>query len=193
MGITAVDVAEIRKLNSIYKPSSILELGSQYLYDSEHNCSAAVNGNPVYGKSLFASLGIQHVSVDLNGQADLNFDITNNQHTSVYDWVTDFGTTEHTNDLYASFKNIHNWTKVNGLMIHENPETNSWPLHGNYFFSYDFYNNLSNILCYDIISLTRIPAMGNTKDGWNVYCVLKKSDKEFNISQESFYTGIYGK
>ncbi len=193
MGITAVDIIDLNKIVSKHKPKSVLELGSQYLYDTAEHCNSAVAGTPVYGKAWFVNAGIEHVSVDLNGQADFNFDITDNDHDKTYDLVTDYGTIEHTGSAYLSFKNCHNWTNTDGLMIHENPKTGNWPLHGNWFFTKKFYEELAKACKYEIISLTEVAAMGNTVDGWNVYCVLKKtSNSLFNISEKDFYNGIYG-
>lgn len=192
MGITSIDVGNLKVLVEKYKPKSVLELGSQYLYDSAKHCQAAVEGKPVYGKSWFESHGIKHTSVDINDEADINLDITDNDHNDVYDWVTDYGTIEHTNSAFDSFRNCHNWVKIGGLMIHENPKAGNWPDHGNWFFTQEFYRNLAAKCKYEIIDLKEIAAMGNTKSGWNVYCVLGRTAKSvFDIEEDDFYKGIY--
>jgi hypothetical protein len=177
-----------------YRPKSVFELGSQYLYDTGENCSAAVSGTPVYGKSWFESKGIKHTSIDLNDEADIKADIINNTLTQKYDWVTDFGTTEHTKDAFTAFKNIHDWTEVGGLMIHVNPEVGSWPNHGEWWFTEDLYPALAEACGYKLLHVERAAAMGNIQDGWDVYSVLEKIDgSTFSISKKDFYKHIKGR
>jgi hypothetical protein len=44
---------------------------------------------------------------------------------------------------------------------------------------------LAAICEYSLIDLGEHPAVGNTTDGWNVYCVLQKTKEEF-ITFEQF-------
>ena len=191
MGITAHSTAIMNSLLKTHKPQNVFELGAQYLYDTSQNCMAAVSGNPVYGKDWFVSKNIKHTSIDLNKEADICGDILSINHDTEYDWVTDFGTIEHTTDAFVAFNNVHNWTKTGGIMIHVNPEVNSWPLHGYWWFTQEFYHNLSRICGYNLIHVERAAAMGNTVDGWDVYGVLEKTkDSSFSISRGDFYKNI---
>lgn len=194
MGITKHSIDIMSGFLESHKPSSVLELGSQYLYNTKDHCSAAVSGNPVYGKEWFVSQGIDHTSIDLNNEADIKADILSNTLTKKYDWVTDFGTIEHTKDAFVAFKNIHNWTNVGGLMIHVNPEVGSWPYHGLWWFTKGLYTALAEACGYRLLHVERAAAMGNTKDGWDVYSVLEKVDgSNFSISREDFYKYLKGR
>ena len=56
--------------------------------------------------------------------------------------VTDFGTMEHTDDIYNCLKNIWAWAqRVLGISIHANPDK-SYYRHGNYYFTPPFGNVL---------------------------------------------------
>jgi hypothetical protein len=194
MGITAHSTNIMSNLLIDYKPKEVFELGAQYLYDTKENCLGAVNNKPVYGKEWFVSRGINHTSIDLNNEADICADIIDNDHTKKYDWVTDFGTVEHTTDAFKAFSNIHDWTKVGGLMIHVNPEVGSWPLHGYWWFTEEFYSVLADICGYKLIHVERAAAMGNTKDGWDVYGVLEKvKGSKFSISRDDFCKYLKGR
>lgn len=192
MGVTHSDILNLEKLFKSNPPNSVLELGSQYLYNNTKNCIAATSGNPAYAKTWFQERNIAHTSIDLNGEADLNIDIINNNHNEKYDWVTDYGTIEHTNNVYLAFKNCHEWVNDGGLMIHVNPKTGNWPGHGNWYFTQDFYRNLADKCNYKILMLSEIAAMGNAKNGWNVFCVLQKNqDSSFEIKEKNFNDYLY--
>jgi len=38
---------------------------------------------------------------------------------------------------------------------------------------------------YNILDIGEHPAMSNTKDGWNIYCVMRKNEVDF-LSKEEF-------
>jgi hypothetical protein len=105
----------------------------------------------------------------------------------------DAGTSEHvgTNGkhdikaIYNCWKNKHNLVKVGGFIVSENPKTGNWPGHGFNYYTTDFYKLLAGFGDYSLIDLGEHPAMGNTTDGWNVYCVMQKTKEEF-ISLEKF-------
>ena len=110
-----------------------------------------------------------------------------------YDLVVDAGTSEHVGRggsfsweaIYNCWKNKHRLAKTMGFIVSENPKTGNWPGHGFNYYTEGFYKELATLAEYLVISLGEHPAMGNTINGWNVYCVLQKNREEF-ISLEEF-------
>ncbi len=152
----------------------ILELGNQNIYFGDEYGSSA--------KPYLKKLGFLHTSVDINGQdgaekMDLSKRISYND--ILFDIVTDFGTSEHVKDYYNCWYNKHNWCKLNGIIISENPKTGNWPGHGFHYLTELFYQKLAYMVGYEILEIGEHAAMSNTTDGWNIYCVLKKRDKDF--------------
>lgn len=80
---------------------------------------------------------------------------------------------------YNCWLNKHNACKVGGYIISENPKTGSWLGHGYSYLSTDFYKELAKIADYEILELGEHPACGNDIDGFNIYCVLKKTGERF--------------
>lgn len=152
----------------------ILELGAQNLYDTLNYGKVA--------KYVFESEGFEHVSIDIiEHQGALKIDLREPFDLGLFDLVTNYGTVEHIDGpLYTPFLNIHNATKLNGIMIHENPKTGNWPFHGQHYFTMDFYNHLG----YEVLELCEEAAMSNTVDGWNVCAVLRKMGEKFLTEKE---------
>jgi len=114
------------KFNSI----NMLELGNQKIrgktYPIDHPCRKFNTT-----KEYFKSLGINHISVDINGKngaLSLNLGVPFNkvEWLGYFDCVTNLGTLEHVdidglNGQYNAFKNVHDCTKVNGLIVHVLP------------------------------------------------------------------------
>jgi hypothetical protein len=188
MGITKYDTDLLERVVIEFAPRSCIELGAQYLYSTAIECLEATTGNPHFAKEWFLSRGMTHCSIDLNGEADLNLDLTIPISLDPVDLVTNFGTIEHTSDAYASFTNVHGMTKTGGIMVHENPKIGNWKGHGNWYFTRDFYTNLSREANYEIIELDEVAAMGNITDGWNICCVMRKLSASPFISRETFNT-----
>lgn len=174
MGITQKSLD--RLMPFLHSGINMLELGAQNLYDNKHYNWIA--------KDYFVQCHIKHRSVDIIGhqgseKVDLRDDITWGEQ---FDIVTDYGTCEHIDgDLYQPFLNIHNACKIDGIIIHENPRFDHWPLHGQHYFSMDFYKELG----YEILELCEEPAMGNYETGMNVCAVLRKNNIKF-MSKRTF-------
>ncbi len=177
------------------KGDSILELGNQTIYFGEDY------GKPA--KPMFEKAGFKHTSIDINGQdgaIPLNLSSTilsfNDNVTEYellgYDIVTDFGTSEHVENFYRCWQNKHNLCKINGYIISENPKTGNWKGHGPHYLTQSFYQKLAYMTGYEIMEIGEHPAMQNTTDGWNIYCVLKKLKDSF-ITQKQFETLDYRK
>ncbi len=188
MGITQFSLSLIEKYRGNAK--DVVDLGAQNLYID--------SGKAPYASEWYESKGLLYNSIDLSGENGcIVWDLSKIYDPPTWcDLVTDFGTSEHigkdgkysTMAIYNCWKNKHDLLKPGGVMINENPKTGNWPLHGFNYYTQEFYFKLAELCYYDILEIGEHPAMGNTNDGWNVYCVLKKGvDREF-ISIEEFET-----
>lgn len=184
MGITATS---LERINRHIKPiDKLLIIGCQNLYNPDNYGEIAAKyfrelGHTVRDIDIYECNGCQIADLREDWQASADFDM-----------VLQHGTIEHIDcDLYQALKNLHESCVVGGIMIHENPKTGNWPGHGQHYFTKEFWSVLSEACGYDVLELTQEPAMGNDLDGWNVSCVLRKSEQEF-ISEELF-NQIYNK
>lgn len=181
MGITRHSLNLVERYVTGYpKGITMLELGNQFNYWDPKNMLSPMKG-------YFQKLGVVHDSVDQNGKdgahaLDLGKPINMDGWIGRFDVVTDFGTSEHVYDLYECFANIHKFCKKGGIMIHENPENGSWPGHNNHwYYTRSFYAKFfTKWDGYELVADGREAAHGNTVNGWNVWCVMrKKNDKPF--------------
>lgn len=181
MGLTHFSIDMLNKF--ITNEKSVIELGAQNIFAEPHMGA--------YANVYYSSRGIDYNCIDLNGEnnaktLDLSQPISIEKQ---YEIVTDFGTSEHVHGgkhildwkaIYNCWKTKHDLLSLNGLMFNENPETLSWPKHGYNYYTELFYKEIAEKMNYQILELGRHAAMGNTTDGWNIYCVLKKvKDKPF--------------
>jgi hypothetical protein len=133
----------------------------------------------------------RYACIDLNGennayQYDLAYPLPghprNNNHL-----VVDAGTSEHVgidhkfswDGIYNCWLNKHNLLLIGGIMYNTNPKTGNWPLHGYNYYTKQFYHDLCANADYEILELGENPAMGNDIDGWEVYCILRKTGERF--------------
>lgn len=172
-----------------------IDIVNRYLREVKSVCDLGAQNNYAqprlpapYMSEWYKSNGISdYMAIDLNGENESKqWDLSEPlKTTKKFDLVADFGTSEHVKDLYQCMLNVHNLTKVGGLMIHENPKTGNWPLHGFHYRDKDFYYQLAEMNGYQLEQLEEHPAMGNTTDGWNVIAVMRKTKEGF-ISREQF-------
>ena len=114
------------------KGLKMCELGNQYLFVEGIQFRTA--------KEYFLSIGVEHTSIDINGQDDalvynLAKPINDLKLLGNFDVVTNYGTTEHVYNQYECFRNIHNFCRIGGLFIHVGPLVGSWPFHcENYYY-----------------------------------------------------------
>ena len=114
---------------------TVLELGNK---KSSHG---------VYKKD-FKELGITHTSVDWNGKdGALNLDLRKPLNLGKFDMVTNFGTTEHVDEQYPVWKNIHDSLKVGGILVGETPYPGNLPGHGIWYPTLEFYMEFQTELC----------------------------------------------
>ena len=204
MGITtfSFDLLKRTKLRHL-DLKSVCELGSQ----NDYTVGAE---NPPFANELYKRLGFnEYTCIDLAGDNNaIEYDLSKYlNHSTKYDLVTDFGTSEHIvlsdgyiktsfnggninsvypmvveniqQGYYNCWLNKHNLLKEGGLMINENPLTGNWPEHGYSYLGENFYNELCKIADYEIIEQGTHAAMGNTENGWNIWAVLKKTGDKF--------------
>jgi len=135
---------------------------------------------------MFQNMGYEHTSIDMNEKDGAKkYDLNKIKPFARFDIITDFGTSEHVKNFYMAWVNKHHFTEINGVIINENPKVDNWHGHGFHYVTIDFYKELTGLGLYEILEIGEHPAMGNSKDGWNIYCVLKKTNFDF-ITQKQF-------
>jgi hypothetical protein len=161
-----------------------IDLGSQNLYDQPLLPAP-------YASRLYEKHGINYTCIDLNGEnGALQWDLSLPQSISdddAFDLVVNAGTSEHigTNGhfnieaTYNCFKTIHNLCKINRFIFNENPKTGNWPGHSFSYLSKKFYYQLVTYADYELMECGEVAAMGNDRDGWNVYAIIKKTGPRF--------------
>lgn len=207
MGVTNFEIKILDDIINEYHPENVLELGSQTNYSTKEQ------NKPPFISEWYEERGISYTCIDLAGDnnaivQDLSKPIILN---NKFDLVTDFGSSEHCvcsdeyekvsfhdghiNSVYPKkvlnvdeayyncWLNKHKLLKDNGIMISVNPLTSNWLHHGYSYINEEFYKRIAEFTDYEIIQLGTHAAMGNTKDGWNVYCVMQKHSEIF----PSFY------
>ncbi len=199
MGVTAVDVQILESLIRKYMPRKVLDFGAQ------NNFAQPLLPAP-YMSEWWKAKGIEYDSIDLTAEngctvKDLSQVFTAMDSVPKYDFVMDFGTSEHISDdgnsygtgkfswqhIYNCWLNKHNLLHIGGIMVNENPKTGNWPGHGFNYYTQEFYFRLVKLAGYQIEIIQGIPAMGNVTDGWNILCVLRKFSNKFP-SLEDFKT-----
>lgn len=171
----------------------MLELGNQHLFLSEPPRpdfpAEFVSMKGVPAKPYWERAGYRHISVDLGGQDGalvLNlcqpFDLGQQ-----FNVVTDFGTSEHVADLYACLENMWRHCRVGGWMLLANPAPGSWPDHGYWYRTNNFYFSLVRAQPgLDALDVRQVPALGNTVNGWLTYAALRKREDAPWLSREQY-------
>ena len=170
------------------KGKFMLELGDQELKGMKKITIAKT------GKEYYESKGVIHTSIDLNGRRgalkfDLSQPIDMPEWINHFDIITNLGTTEHVepqSSQYECFKNIHNFLKVGGIVIHVVPDIeirkkhNFNTNHANNYYAESFFEMLTcDGIAYDLIDLT--------KSSYNfMVCMRKKSGLPFTDNRELF-------
>lgn len=189
MGYTKFTKDKIEKY--IKKHFCVIDLGAQNDFSQE--------GNP-FISDWYDKKRLEYRCIDLNGENGAWKDDLSviYGYMPIYDLVTDCGTSEHVGDngkfgweaIYNCWRNKHDLLIKGGIMYNENPKTGSWPLHGFQWYTQEFYKNLVKVADYKILELGEVAAMGNTKDGWNVYCILKKTGDKFPTLEQFKELGL---
>jgi hypothetical protein len=162
----------------------MLELGDQIFWEK---------GKPISltGKKYFSDMGIDHVSVDLNGlNESVIKDLRNPQDftefKNKFDIITNAGTTEHVEPFESQivcYGILHDCLKVNGLFIHILPDASEvdgmWKNHCKFYYSLELFTNMASEFNYQILKTEMI--RGNICVG-----MIKKEDSKFNLESEIF-------
>lgn len=144
-------------------------------------------GNQVYSgkpaKNMYVSKGVVHTSIDINGKLGaLSLDLDNPVPKNLcdkFDVVTNYGTTEHVNNQYSVFRNIHSMCKRGGIMLHGVPVVGQWPKHCRYYYSDQFFMALSSLCAYTLVDLRILNAGAYEFPNNLVVCVLRKGSRSF--------------
>ena len=194
MGVTSFDIPKLEKILRDYHTSTVMELGAQNRYDQPSLPAP-------YMRAWYDQHSVSYDSIDLSGEdgaweldlaKDLGPVLTAEGVPFYHDLVTDFGTSEHVGingkfsweAIYNCWKNKHNLLVVDGIMFSENPKTGNWPGHGFNYYSLAFYYGFCAITDYHILEVGEHAAMGNTTDGWNIYCIMQKRSEKFPTFEE---------
>lgn len=188
MGINIKELNLIEKyINKIKKEKiRMIELGNQVILPFNLKPTGRV------AKHYFESLGIEHISLDLNGLDgslvyDFNYEIKDFKNWA--DIVTNSGTLEHVDNQYFAFKNMNNFCSIGGYMIHILPPTEHWYNHCDYYYTENFFEKLAEECGYCILELYEYHRINNEN---LFHCVFKKNndtfitEEQFNIIKDNF-------
>jgi hypothetical protein len=166
----------LKELNISYRGLVLCELGAQ-------------QQGVISAKEIYEAAGVDHTSIDLNGiWGSLMIDLGEPVPASFenkFDLITNYGTAEHVNNQFGVYSNVHKMCKENGIMIHGAPLVGNWPNHCRYYYTENFYKELSRLAGYEIIKMYIL------KDGFFTYpnelviTALRKTRNEF-ISESEF-------
>ena len=164
-----------------------LLVGCQNMYDNAHYGQIA--------QKYYRGLGQDVVSIDITGcQESIKHDLREPLDLGRFDIISQHGTLEHVETregFYLAHKHLHDALKLGGIIIHENPKTGNWKGHGHHYLTQIFYRELAGVMNYNILAIGEHPAMSNSKDGWNIYCVMRKNEEDFLLEEEFNKLPIY--
>lgn len=172
------------------KDQSVVELGAQ----NDHTQPKPMP----YMNRWFKRHGIEiYACIDLNEEneacpLDLGTIIKVDE---PFHLVTNIGTFEHVagpsgfswEAAYNCWLNMFNMAMIGGIIYSESPQTGSWPGHGVAYLTTEFIYQLCEHAELEIIDIGLHPACHNTRNGWNVWCILRKTGPQF-VSQAVFET-----
>lgn len=167
-------------LKYAFEGCSILELGNQIMN--------LENVQDISAKNYYSDLGYDHTSVDQNGKdgvvtVDLSKPI---EWLGAFDLITDMGTTEHVSDVYECLANVLHHCKDGTVIIHKNPKTGNFPMHGFHFFTLEFWKAYAQLCKLEIEELYEHAIYHNTKDGYECIAVLRVTENSFLPTKEQF-------
>jgi len=141
-----------------------------------------------FTRNYWKNRGKKYDSIDINGfgesiMIDLNVENTVEKQ---YDFLTDFGTFEHVNDFYMALKNMHNFCKEGGLMMHILPALNHWPNHGTWRAQETFWIRLGKSNNYRIMDVHQEKTWIGGLDSDQIYIVYEKQEDQEFVSKEEF-------
>lgn len=144
------------------------------------------NSDGVY-KHYFESLGIEHTSIDWNGEdGALPLDLREPIYKQFeqFDMTTNVGTTEHVSFQRGVWENIHYLTAVYGVIVSITPYPggDNWWWHGEWYPRQEFFTAFAFLNGYEIEKI------GTGREAPNLnLCVrlIKTTEKPFTMPDES--------
>lgn len=125
---------------------NMCELGNQLIQDDDIPHRTA--------KEYYESLGVQHTSIDINGlDGAISLNFNRPIHIGTFDVVTNGGFMEHIKNQKQCLDNIHNLTKIGGIIIHIAPKIGSWNKHGLRHYRKKWFVNLAAQRNYKILDI----------------------------------------
>lgn len=187
IGLIRVALVDISDDIPKWKGMKMGELGNQKILTKGKN-GKDVNRGP--SKEIFSKKGVEHTSFDLNGkdgsvQLDLCKPIPE-KWRCYFDMVTNYGTTEHCEDQWMVWKNIHEMIRVGGAIVSSIPLDGYWKKHCPYHYTEKFPTILAENNGYEV-SFVEIQTRHKVNKLLNF--VLIKSDHVFE-GRETFGGGI---
>lgn len=163
---------------------SMLELGNQTFQDKDLIRSLKL---PDTVKEYWESKGVKHTSIDLNAKdgalpLDLSIPLPEKFYNA-YDIVTNCGTSEHVDNQFECWKNIHKCLKVKGFLLSANPEAGRYnEKHCDWFYDINFFEHFADRLSYKIYLLGRILFPNN--GGYVIFAAMEKTkETEFDFNK----------
>lgn len=201
MGITEHSLEWLRSRPEFKaRPLRMLELGNQHFFFNGQKSRPA--------KPYFEGIGIEHISLDINGR-DGAIPIDLSEEAVWQDWApvvkkpgddtyafrhfdiaTDFGTSEHVDNLWQCLEHIHELTKPGALIFHRNPLPGHWPGHGLHYRGLDFYPPYAKLCGYTIVECFPSAACGNVVDGMEVCCLLRRGGEETTFPDRDAFSRL---
>jgi len=172
-----------------YYGKNMLELGCQEIRKA---VKAKLGYGGIAARKYFKSIGISCISIDKSSchraivtdlRVPIREDFVNN-----FDIVTNSGTTEHVKPLrgqYMAFKNIHDCTKVGGVIVHILPGFSEYCGHCQTYYDYDFFRMLAEENNYELVLMEDVKK--RSKFVWVGVCFVKMEDNEFMAEGDKFF------
>lgn len=212
MGYTSFTIERVTTLINQYKPSNVLDLGAQnnysgtslpapYMSEWYRERGIIYQSIDINGENnsmpLDLSLPFEKTCVQLEPNHWAPNDTLEHGELALmhYGMLVDAGTSEHVGKngafdweaIYNCWKTKYDLLKPGYVMYNENPKTGNWPGHGFNYYTQLFYEMLANHYeLFTILEIGEHPAMGNTTNGWNVYCSLQRIDDRPFITLDEF-------
>lgn len=132
---------------------------------------------------IAAEFGVKVKDVDINGsERTLNFNLNNNvpiladEVNAFVDIVTDFGTIEHTDDIYAAMYNVFSCVTGGGISIHANPD-HTYERHGNFYFTPQFWNKFCELTDSELLLVESVPVYQPDNPHHELYAVVRHGEQ----------------
>lgn len=181
MSINKANINMVEKILKVVskRPFEMLELGNQKIL---HEDSPA-KPYAVVAKGYFVNQRVNHTSFDINGlDGAISIDLSSPlppEYIGRFDVITNFGTTEHIENQFQVFKNIHDACRIDGYMIHSVPEVGFWSGHCPYYYGPEFPALVASHNNYNLIHLE----IAKRRKERLVNFIFQKTANDFNFNK----------